>query len=102
MLMPYLWGQPPAVLPISFVVVAVVVAALLATIAFGLLVKLTRNGVRTFQIVSIPALLVSFGAPLSLSQTSGSTKATLVAMHIVAAACIVAAVSLVGRPTLKG
>ncbi len=99
MVMPYQWGQPPAVLPISIIVSTVLVAAILATITFGLLVKFTLNGVRVFQIVSVPALLVSFAGPLSLAQTAGSTKATLMAMHVVAAAGIVAVLSLLGRPT---
>jgi uncharacterized protein DUF6069 len=98
MVIPFQWGQPPAVLPISVVVLTVVVAAILATVTFGLLVRFTLNGVRTFQIVSVPALLLSFGGPLSLAQTDGSTKATLMAMHIVAAAGIVTALSLLGRP----
>lgn len=102
MVMPYQWGQPPAVLPISIIVAAVLVAAILATITYGLLVNFTDRGVRTFQLVSVPALLVTFGAPLTLSQTAGSTKATLIAMHIVSAAGIVAAMSLLGRPMQKG
>ena len=102
MVMPYESGQPPAVLPISIIVSTVVVAAVLATIAFGLLVKFTLRGMRVFQIVSVPALLVSFAGPLSLAQTAGSTKATLVAMHIVAAASMVAAFSLLGRPVQNG
>jgi Family of unknown function (DUF6069) len=102
MVMPYQWGQPPAVLPISVIVSTVVVAAVLATIAFGLLVKFTLRGMRVFQIMSVAALLVSFAGPLSLAQTAGSTKATLVAMHIVAATGIVAALSLLGRPVQKG
>jgi hypothetical protein len=56
------------------------------------------HGVRVFQIVSLPALLVSFAGPLSLAQTAGSTKVTLVAMHIVTAAVIVAALSLLAPP----
>ena len=99
MVMPYQWGQPPAVLPISIIVFAVVVAAILATITFGLLVRFTVRGVRNFQIASVIALLVSFAAPLSLAQTAGSTKATLIAMHIVAASGMVATLSLLGRPT---
>ena len=102
MVMPYQWGQPPAVLPISIILSTDVVAAILATITFGLLVNFTDRGLRTFQIVSVPALLVSFAAPLSLAQTAGSTKATLLAMHTVAAAGIVAALSLLGRPTQSG
>jgi hypothetical protein len=102
MVMPYQWGQPPAVLPISIIVSTVVVAAVLATIAFGLLVKFTLRGMRVFQIVSVPALLVSFAGPLSLAQTAVSTKATLVAMHIVAAAGMVGALSLLGRPVQNG
>lgn len=94
MVMPYVWGQPPAVVPISNVVSVVVVAAILATVTLGLLLRFTLNGVRIFQIVSVPAVLVSFAGPLTLVQTAGSTKATLVAMHIVTAASIVTALSL--------
>ena len=99
MVMPYQWGQPPAVLPISIVVSTVLVAAILATITLGLLVRFTLNGVRIFQIVSVPALLVSLAVPLSLTQTAGSTRATLIAMHIVAAAGIVTALSLLAPPS---
>ena len=98
MVMPYQWGQPPAVLPISILVSTVLVAAILATITFGLLVRFTLNGVRIFQIVSVPALLVSFTGPLSLAQTAGSTKVTLMAMHVVAAVGMVSALSILGRP----
>ena len=99
MVMPYEWGQPPAVLPITILVSTVLVAAILATITFGLLVRFTLNGVRTFQIVSVPALLASFAGPLSLPQTAATTKATLMTMHIVTAAVIVAALSLQARPS---
>ena len=98
MVMPYQWGQPAAVLPISVILAADLFAAALATVIFGLLVKFTVSGVRAFQIASVPALLLSFAAPLSLAQTDGSTKATLMVMHLVAAAGIVAVLSLLGRP----
>ena len=98
MVFPYQWEKPPAVLPISVIVSVDIFAAILATIAFGLLVKFTLRGIRVFQIVSVLALLVSFGGPLTLTQTAGSTKATLMAMHVVAAAGIVAVLSLLGQP----
>ena len=99
MVMPYQWGQAPSVLPISVIVSADLFAAILATITFGLLVKFTVDGMRVFQIASVPVLLLTFAAPLSLPQTDGSTKATLMAMHVVAAAGIVVVLSLLGRPT---
>ena len=98
MVMPYQWGQPAAVLTISVILTADIFAAVLATVVFGLLVKFTVSGVRAFQIASVPALLLSFAAPLSLADTDGSTKATLMVMHLVAAAGIVAVLSLLGRP----
>lgn len=98
MVMPYIWGQPPSVLPISVVVSVDLFAAILATITFGLLLRFTHNGVRVFQIASVPVLLLTFAGPLSLAQTAGSTKATLMAMHVVAAASIVVVLSLLGRP----
>ena len=101
MLAPFQWGQPPVVLPISLLLATVLVAAVLATIMFGLLVRFNSNGVRLFQIVSVPALLLSFGAPLSLPQTDASTKATLIAMHIVSAVAIVLVLSFLGRPVQK-
>lgn len=97
MVMPYIWGQAPSVLPISVVVSVDLFAAILATITFGLLVRFTLNGVRAFQIASVPVLLLTFAGPLSLPQTAGSTKATLMAMHVVAAASIVVVLSLLGR-----
>ena len=99
MVMPYQWGQPPAVLPINIVVSTVLVAAILATVTFGLLVKFNPNGVRLFQIASLPTLLATFAGPLSLPDTAGSTKVTLMAMHVAAAGSIVAVLSLLGRPT---
>ena len=99
MVMPYQWGQPPSVLPISMIVSVDLFAAILATITFGLLVKFTLNGLRVFQIASVPVLLLTFAGPLTLPQTAGSTKATLMAMHVVAAAGIVVVLSLLGRPT---
>ena len=99
MVMPYQWGQPPSVLPISVIAAADLFAAILATVTFGLLVKFTLNGVRVFQIASVPVLLLTFAAPLSLAQTGGSTKATLIAMHVAAAAGIVAVLSILGRAT---
>ena len=99
MVMPYQWGQPPAVLPISIIVSTDLVATILATITFGLLVKFNLNGVRVFQIASVPILLATFAGPLLLPETAGSTKATLMAMHVVAAAGMVAVLSLLGRPT---
>jgi len=98
MVMPYQWGKPPSVLPISVIVSADLFAAILATVIFGLLVKFTLNGGRVFQIASVPVLLLTFAAPLTLPQTAGSTKATLIAMHVVAAAGIVVVLSLLGRP----
>jgi hypothetical protein len=77
----------------------VLVAAILATVTFGLLVKFNPNGVRLFQIASLPTLLATFAGPLSLPDTDGSTKVTLMAMHVAAAICIVAVLSLLGRPT---
>ena len=99
MVMPYQWGQPPSVLPISVIAAADLFAAILATLIFGLLVKFTVSGVRVFQIASVPVLLLTFAAPLSLAQTDGSTKATLIAMHVAAAAAIVVVLSLLGRAT---
>ena len=98
MVMPYQWGQPPSVLPISVIVAADLFAAILATVVFGLLLKFSVSGVRVFQIASVPTLLLSFAAPLSLAQTDGSTKATLMAMHAVAAVVIVAVLSRLGQP----
>ena len=96
MVMPYQWGKPPSVLPISTIVATDLFAAILATIAFGLLVKFASHGVQVFQIVSVPVLLATFAGPLLLPQTGGSTKVTLMAMHFVAAAGIVAVLSLLG------
>jgi hypothetical protein len=97
MVMPYVWGKPPSVLPISIVVSFDLLTAILATITFALLVKFTLNGVRVFQIASVPVLLLTFAGPLTLPQTDISTKATLMAMHVVAAAAIVVVLSVLGK-----
>ena len=101
MVMPYIWGQAPSVLPISVVLSVDLFAAILATITFALLVRFTLDGVRVFQLASVPVLLLTFAGPLSLPETAGSTKATLLAMHVVAAASIVVVLSLLGRPAAQ-
>jgi len=99
MVMPFEWGAPPALLPIGTVVSTVLVAAIVATITLGLVTRFTVNGKRNFQIVSVLVLLVSLAAPFSLPQTDGSTIATLIAMHLVAATGIITVLSLLAPPS---
>jgi len=99
MLMPFEWGAPSAVLPIGIVVSTALVAAIVATITLGLVARFTVNVRRNFQIVGVLVLLLSLAAPFSLPQTDVSTVATLIAMHIVAAAAIITTLSVLAPPS---
>jgi len=86
-------GQPAGMLPISFIVIPVAAAAAGASLLFALLLKISRAPLPPFLSISVMALLISFGGPLSLTGTTPlSTKLLLAAMQILAAVMIVAGI----------
>lgn len=94
----YVVLQPARIVVVS-VLAAVVAAALLAALA-----RWTRHPVRTFRIVAVVFLLISLLGPLgagadtsSGGPASGATIVTMLLMHLVAAAIIVAVLTLPRR-----
>jgi len=88
---PLAWG---AVITASVVVVA------MATVAFGLLRRLSHHPVRHFRMLALVVVLVSLGGPLSAnSEPGGSTMAVvvLVVIHLVSAAITVSLLPTLGR-----
>jgi hypothetical protein len=81
--------QTPAFLPLT------VVGVLGAVIAFAIVGRLARRPVRTFQIVAVVALVLSFLPDIGLFAT-GAPGATLPAVLVLMLMHIVAAVVAVG------
>lgn len=79
----------PAPLPWSMVIGVSVVAAIVATLLFAILVRITERPRRWFQIIAVIVLLASFWGPFSQPVDLG-TQMALAAMHIVAALAIIA------------
>lgn len=85
----------------------VVVSLLAALVAAGLLAALARwvrRPIRTFRIIAIVFLVISFLGPLgtgadtsSGGPASGATIATMLLMHIVAAALIIGTLTMPSR-----
>jgi len=79
--------QPAPVIAIS------VAAALVATGVLAALARWTRRPLRTFRIIAVVALVLSFGGPLRAGAgmmqggaVGGATVATMLVMHVVAVA----------------
>ena len=77
-------GMEPMALPLTMVILASTAGAVAGTVVFALLSRWTPYGTRLFQLVGLMFLVLSFGGPLSLSISDGATKATLLAMHVIA------------------
>ncbi len=92
--------QPAPVIAIS------VAAALVATGLLAALARWARRPLRTFRIIALVGLLLSFGGPLQAGAgmmqggaIGGTTVATMLVMHVVAAAIIVGLLTTRGRAT---
>ena len=81
--------QDPIALPAAFVVMASLVPAIVAGLAYYGLSRLTDKAPRVFTIIATVLLLVSMGGPLTLVGADTTTKAVLAVMHIIAAVAIV-------------
>ena len=72
-----------APMPVMMVIVATIVPSILAVMLYSFVNKISPNGViPPFLSVSITALIVSFGGPISLPETDVQTKIFLISMHI--------------------
>jgi hypothetical protein len=77
-------GPMPVVTPI----LAILVAGLLASGFFGLLLRFARKPATVFLSVSITALILSLGGPFDLPVATLHTKILLCGMHLIAASII--------------
>lgn len=82
--------QPAGLMPVSFIIVPTIAVAAAASLFFAFLLKISRAPLPPFLSVSVAALILSFGAPFSLTgDTHLSTKLLLTGMQIVTAGVIV-------------
>lgn len=83
-------GQPAGLMPVSFIVVPTIAVSAGANLFFAFLLKYSRAPLPPFLSVSAAALVLSFGAPFSLTgDTHLSTKLLLTGMQILTAVVIV-------------
>jgi hypothetical protein len=97
--MPQTYLVPAAGQPIGImqVVSSTVIGAVGATIVFAIIARFARQPIRLFRIVSVVALILSFGTFLGLSGAPVSLVMTLALMHIVAAVVIVGVLTTMAR-----
>lgn len=83
-------GQPAGLMPVSFIVVPTIAVTVGASLLFAFLLKFSQAPLPPFLSVAGMALLISFGAPFSLTgDTPLSTKLLLAATQILTAGVIV-------------
>jgi len=63
------------------------------TFAVVLIARFANNPMRIYLRTTLPLLAVSFAIPLTAADTAASTKLTLVAAHLIAAAIIIPAIA---------
>ena len=80
-------GQGPITLPM--VVTASVFGAVAATVVYALVGLFARRPVRVFRVVAAVALVLSFVPPFTIPGAPAAMIATLLLMHVIAAAGIV-------------
>jgi hypothetical protein len=91
-------GQPAGLMPVSFIVAPTIAVAVGASVLFAFLLKISRAPLPPFLSISAMALLISFGAPLSLTGgTQLSTKLLLGVMQILTAGVIVVGILVFTR-----
>jgi hypothetical protein len=78
-------------------VLAILVAGLLASGFFGLLLRFSRKPATVFLSVSTTALLLSFGGPFDLPAATMQTKILLSGMQFIAAVIITAGILLMSH-----
>ena len=88
-------------LPVLTAILAILVAGLLASIFFGLLLRFSGSPATVFLSVSITALMLSFGGPFDLPSASLRTKILLSGMHLLAAGIITAGILSISHKDAK-
>lgn len=84
-------GDAGSVVPLTFGACAMSVAfcMVLGTALAALLNRRAKRPARTYVVTTVVLTLLSLGSPLLAAGTSGATKVTLVAAHLVAAAVVI-------------
>ena len=91
-------GQPAVPMPVAFIVIPTVGAEAGEILLFALLVKFSRAPLPPFLSVSAMALLISFGAPFSLTGTATlATKLLLAGMQLLTGVVIVIGILIFTR-----
>lgn len=88
-------GQGPITLPM--VATMSVLGAVGGTVAYALVDRFARRPARVFRVVAAVALVVSFVGPLTIAGAPAAMVATLLLMHVVAAAVVVGALTTLAR-----
>jgi hypothetical protein len=81
--------------------VVILIAGLVATVFFGLLIRFARRPGTVFLSVAVTALILLFGGPFSLPAATMRTKILLSGMHIIAAVIITGGILLLSRQKAK-
>ncbi len=88
-------------LPTTTFGVAILVAGLVATVFFGLLLRFARKPGTVFLSVAVTALILSFGGPFSLPAATLRTKILLSGMNIITAVIITSGILLLSKKNSK-
>ena len=88
-------------MPVLTPILAILIAGLLASIFFGLLLRFARKPATVFLSVSITALILSLGGPFDLPAATMQTKILLSIMHVIAAGIITAGILLMSHKNDK-
>ena len=94
-------GAHLGLMPATTFMVAILIAGLVATVFFGLLIRFARRPGTVFLSVAITALIVSFGGPFSLPAATMRTKIFLSGMHVIAAVIITGGILLLSHKKSK-
>jgi hypothetical protein len=90
-------GPMPVLMPI----LAILVAGLLASIFFGLLLRFAHKPATVFLSVSTTALVLSFGGPFDLPTATLQTRILLSIMHVIAGGIITAGILFMSHKNIK-
>ena len=88
-------------MPVLTPILAILIAGLLASGFFGLLLRFSRKPATVFLSVSITALILSFGGPFNLPAATLQTKILLSGMHFIAAVIITAGILFMSHKNVK-
>jgi hypothetical protein len=88
-------------MPVLTPTLAILVAGLLASIFFGLLLRFAQKPATVFLSVSTTALILSFGGPFDLPSATFQTRILLSIMHVIAAGIITAGILFMSHKNVK-